>query len=118
MTNKAIDHNPENGEQHTNNEVSILNNIFNPQGKSVVFNNPSISMPQGIETTSISYKNNYLVELNVWDGKAHSISIFGTIDFLNIDTKNISTSLLQMANFINNRKLNKNKNLLQLKGFD
>ena len=44
MTNKIADYNPENGKQHANNEVFTLNNIFDPQGKGVAFNNPNTSM--------------------------------------------------------------------------
>ena len=49
---------------------------------------------QGIENTSISYKNNEPVKLNAWDSEAYPIFIFGTNEFLNIDSKNISTLLL------------------------
>jgi len=117
MANKAIDHNLRNREQYVNNEVFTLNNMCNPQGKGVVFNNHNTSMFKDIETSLIPYEDNGPMESNAWDREAHSILIFGTMDFLDIDTKNVSILLLQIANFISNRKLHKNKKILQLNGF-
>jgi len=74
-------------------------------------------MPQGIETTSISYEKNCPMEPNAWDREAYSISIFRNMNFLDTDTKNIEMLLLYMANFIGNRKLNKDHNLIQLNRF-
>jgi len=45
------------------------------------------------------------MEPNVWDSEAHSISIFESMEFLEIDAKNIFTSLLHMANYIRSRKV-------------
>jgi len=75
---------------------------------------------QGLELFSIPYKDKQLAEPNSWDGKALSISIFGTMKFLDIGSKKISTFLLQMADFIQNRKLisNTEKNILVLSGFE
>ena len=63
---------------------------------------------QDLETTSIPYKDNQPVELNSWNKEAYPISIFGTVKFLDIDSKNILTLLLWMANFISNRKIKNN----------
>ena len=67
----------------------------------------------------ILYNINQLVEPNTWDGEAYLISIFGTIEFLEIDFKNMSTSLLHMTNFIRNRDVESNKvnDVNQLQGF-
>ena len=42
----------------------------------------------------INYDINSPTEPNAWDGKAYTISIFGHIEFLEIDSKNMFTSLL------------------------
>jgi len=38
---------------------------------------------------SLPYDINQLVELNAWDSKARPISVFGTMEFLEINSKNI-----------------------------
>ena len=48
-------------------------------------------------------------ESNAWDGKAYPIPIFGHIEFLEIDSKNMFISLLQIADFIKARKMIKGK---------
>ena len=67
----------------------------------------------------IPYKINQLVELNAWDSKAYPISIFGTMEFLEIDSMNMTTLLLYMVNFIKNRSTEYNQvnDVIQLEGF-
>ena len=48
-------------------------------------------------------------EANAWDGKVHTISIFGYMEFLEIDSKNIFTFLLWIADYIRARKVKKGK---------
>jgi len=48
---------------------------------------------------------NMSMEANAWDSKAYPISIFEHMEFLEINAKNIFTSLLHMANFIRTRKV-------------
>jgi len=55
-----------------------------------------------------SYGNNQPANLSSWDGHTAPISIFGNVDSVPFNTKNIKTSLYYIANFITNRKL-KNK---------
>ena len=57
----------------------------------------------------ISYDINNPSELNSWDGEAYPIFIFGHREFLGINSKNIFTSLLWIANFIKARKVEKGK---------
>ena len=57
----------------------------------------------------INYKINTPTEANTWDGKAHSIFIFSHMEFLKIDSKNIFTSLLWMADYIRARKVKQGK---------
>jgi len=51
-------------------------------------------MPRHIKISLISYENKSLVEPNTWNGEVYCILIFGTIDFLDIDTKNMLILLL------------------------
>jgi len=44
--------------------------------------------------TSLNYDINGLSEPNSWDSKTHPISIFGHMESLEIDSKNMFTSLL------------------------
>jgi len=44
--------------------------------------------------TPLNYDINSPSEPNSWDGKAYPISIFGHIEFLEINSKNMFTSLL------------------------
>ena len=48
----------------------------------------------------ILYDINQLVKLNAWNGEAYLISIFRNIEFLKINSMNMSTLLLHMANYI------------------
>lgn len=48
---------------------------------------------------------NQLTKPNLWDGAALPIFLFGTNEFVDIDTSNILTSLLRIANFIQNRNI-------------
>jgi len=57
----------------------------------------------------INYDINAPTEANAWDSEAHFISIFGHMEFLEIDVKNIFTSLLYMVDFIRTRKVQKGK---------
>jgi len=59
------------------------------------------------------------MEPNAWNGKAHPISIFGTIEVIEINAKNIDISLLCIAYFIRSRKVNTSaiNNIKKLKGF-
>ena len=68
---------------------------------------------------SLSYNINQFIEPNTWDSKAHPISIFSTMEFIEIDAKNIYTSLLCMADFIRFRKVDTDiiNNIKELKGF-
>ena len=58
---------------------------------------------------SLAYNINWPTEPNAWNDETYFISIFNTMEFFKIDSKNIYTSLLQMANFIRLRKVVKNK---------
>lgn len=53
----------------------------------------------------INYDINVLMEANTWDSEAHLISIFRYMEFLEIDVKNIFTSLLYIVDFIKIRKV-------------
>jgi len=55
--------------------------MLNLQDEGVAFNNSNMSIPQSIEIFLISYKDNLPMEPNIWDGKAHPIFIFRTMEF-------------------------------------
>ena len=45
------------------------------------------------------------MEPEAWDSEAHFPFLFNTMKFLEINTKNIYTSLLHIANFIKSREV-------------
>ena len=94
-------------------------NMPNIQGEGVSNCIMNISRPQGLKSSSIPYGDKQPTEPNFWNGNILPISLFGTIEFLDINFKNISISLLCIADFICNRKLveNMEKNILFLSGF-
>jgi len=59
------------------------------------------------------------MEPNTWNSEAYPISIFGFMKFLEIDVKNMYTSLLCMVNYIRSRKVKSGSinDVSQLKGF-
>jgi len=75
-------------------------------------------MQQEFYKVLLPYNINQLIEPNAWDSEAHQISIFGIMEFLEIDMKKIFMLLLYMANYIKNKKVEKEKiNVFKLKGF-
>jgi len=72
----------------------------NPQEKGIFNCNINIYASQGFKSSSIPYGDYKLVEPNSWDRNALPISLFSSNNFLDINSKTISTSLLQMAGFI------------------
>ena len=76
-------------------------------------------MQQKFHVVLLVYYINQLVEPNTWNGEACSISIFRTMEFLEINLKNIFTSLLPIAGYIRNKKIEKDKanDISELKGF-
>ena len=67
----------------------------------------------------INYDINMPMKANAWDDEAYPISIFGHMEFLEIDAKNIFTSLLHIADFIRIRKVQQGKisDMAKLLGF-
>jgi len=76
-------------------------------------------MQQEVYEVHLTYNINCPSEPNTWDGEAHPISIFGTMEFLEIDSRNMYTSLLCMINFIRFRKVVKGRasDVPELSGF-
>jgi len=56
-----------------------------------------------ISPLAIPYKANVLANLNLWDGHFGLISLFSTNEFLQNNTRNISYSLICIAEFIKQR---------------
>jgi len=76
--------------------------------------------PQKFEDVSLLYDTCQLVEPNTWNGEAHPISIYGSIKLLDIDVKNITTSLFHMMNFIKCQSIDQKyiNDVQSLNGFD
>jgi len=106
LANKAIDNSPKDRVNYVNNEAPALNNMFNPQGKNKTSNNTNMYASQDVIEFSLSYNIHNPVKPNSWDIKAYSISVFGTIKFLDTDARNIYTSFLCMLDFIKKRSAN------------
>ena len=117
--NEVTNNSPKEGAQHVNKKAPALNYMPIPQGESEANNTTNMCPSQGFMNVLISYNINQPAEPNTWDGEAHPISIFGTMEFLEIDSINITSSLLCMANFIRNRsvKCNMVNKVKQLQGF-
>ena len=108
MVNEAINTTLNEGGPQDNNEAPTINNLPCPQGGEA---NNATNTCNSQEFTNVPtpYDINQPVEPNAWDGEAYPISIFGNMEFFKIDSKNMSTSLLHMANFIRNRGVESNK---------
>ena len=78
-----------------------------------------ISLQSSHYEVSLAYNINQPMESNAWDSEAYSISIFGFMEFLEIDAKNIYTLLLHMENYIRLRKIKLGliNDIFQLKDF-
>ena len=78
-----------------------------------------LELQQEVYEISLVYNINNPTEPNVWDGEAHSLSVFRTWEFLEINSKNMFTLLLCMANYIRSKKVLKDKanNILELNRF-
>jgi len=103
MVNKTINTSSNEGGPQNNNEAPALNNLPCSQGEGEANNITNTYNSQKFANVLILYDINQPVKLNAWDREAHLMFIFGTMEFLEINSKNMSTSLLHMANFIRNR---------------
>ena len=116
---QRIGNSPKAGLQHVNNEALALNNIPSPQGESETINIPDTCSQQEFYVVSLSYDVNQPVEPNAWNGEVCLVPIFGTMEFLEIDFKNMFMSLLCIVNYIRSNKIKKGKanNISELKNF-
>ena len=120
-----ISNNPETGNSSKHrkqceiNEAPVLNNILTPHEASKGNNQHILDTQQEVYEVPLAYDINQPTKPNAQDNEAHPISIFGIMEFLEIDSKNMYTSLLYMANFIRTRKVvnGKANNIPELKGF-
>ena len=93
------------GGQRVINEALALNSMPSPWVKHEATDISGNNSQHSHYEVPLAYNINYPMEPNVWDSEAHSISIFESMEFLEIDAKNIFTSLLHMANYIRSRKV-------------
>ena len=61
--------------------------------------------PQGIDTSSIPYRDKKPARPGTWNSQAHLISVFGTNEFVATDNTNIETFLLRIVEYIKDIKL-------------
>jgi len=66
--------------------------------------NPSATTPS-LEPLAILYQADHPADPALWDGNFSSISLFGTVEVLRGDAKNIACSLQRIATFIKQRPL-------------
>jgi len=93
--------------------------MLSSQDEHNVVNTSNIDLQQEFHVVLLAYDINQLVEPNAWNREVCPILIFRTMEFLEINLKNIFISLLPMANYIRNKKIEKDKanNISKLKGF-
>ena len=89
------------------NKTTVIANIAEPQGEYVNSMDMSTCQPQGLETMSIPYSVNQLVDPSLWDNSVYSISIYSLNKYLEANTTNIIMSLNRIISFIRNRFLNR-----------
>jgi len=75
--------------------------MFNSQGENEASNNSNMCASQDVIEVPLLYN---IHKSNLWDGKAHPISIFCTMELLDTDAKNMYTLLLHMLDFIKKKK--------------
>jgi len=64
-----------------------------------------------LESSAILYQADHPVDPALWDSNFSSISLFGTVEVLGGDTKNIACSLQRIATFIKQRPLGERNSL-------
>ena len=77
------------------NEVLVLNSIPSSQ---VEYETTVPSENNSHYEIPLAYNINKPMEPKAWNGEAHPHPLFGTMKFLEIDAKNIYTSLLHICN--------------------
>ena len=93
--------------QYKDNIAPILNNMMSSHIEHIV--NSQNTLDIMYIKVLINYDINTPIKANAWNSKAHPISIFGHMEFLEIDTKNVFMSLLHIANFIRAIKVQQSK---------
>ena len=107
--------------QEQANHVSIVtdssNNILNKcvinkypiMNSSYVWTvHPTLGSPYSDSMTiniQLLYNPNASMESGIWDGSFHSISLYGSIEYIALDTKNIKGLLNFMARYIANKHM-------------
>jgi len=76
--------------------------------------------PQDINSNAILYSVNQPAKSNWQNREALLIYLFGTNEFLDINTNNISTSLLRITNFIQSKNIKEKskKDISTITSFD
>ena len=102
-----------------NKHVSVDHNTMTPQCIST--EHPSSPSPHGdnvVINIQLLYDPNTPTEPDLWDGNFYPISLYGSIEYIASDSKNIKDSLNFMARYITNKQVDlvKSNNLEDFKG--
>ena len=83
------------------------NTLQTPSQNEAASNNttPSDLSTVPVTPSAIPYEANSPADPNLWDGHFGSVSLFGTNKFLQSDARNISCSLIRIAQFIRQRNI-------------
>jgi len=103
--------------QNKDHSTSFQPNIYMEGEISI---NNSADQQYSLNAVSLPYSTSDLANLDLWNSHCNTIFIFGTMENLVEDVKNVITSLNHIASFIDKRNLKNNKeiNILFLKGFE
>jgi len=82
---------------------------------------PSLPSPHGNDAViniQLPYNSNAPTEPDLWDGNFYPISLYGSIEYIASDSKNIKNSLNFIARYIANKQVDlvKSNNLEDFKG--
>ena len=96
--NKAIDPVSPQGPQNVSNEILALN-----------ISNPPCIDDNNVINIQLLYDPDQPTKLDIWDGNLHSISLHSSLEHLLSDSNNIKKSLVCMAKYIENKKIELSK---------
>ena len=95
-------------QQYIQDESIASKNIPTVQGKSTSQHHANMSQSDDVINISILYDPNQPTESEYWDGIFHSVFLYGLLEHLLSDVKNIKESLIQ-TKYIENRKIDTSK---------
>jgi len=88
------------------------NGLFCVSNEEPALNNPNhsyIDDDNDVINISIPYDPDQPMEPKLWDGNFHTVSLHGSLEHLSSDAINIKKSLVRIAKYIKNKKINSSK---------